>query len=573
MVLLALLGAACEAPPRVTPAASRLPNPVAHKVQLSAGSLLNLRPATIGPGQESLTKVYLDALWRVAVMQSPHFDGADGADAGDSPLKIELHYQPANRRLTTTLARPSQPPIPLAAVRVEEIGRAIDVLAWQTRAALGERVRAAPIAPLPCTAAYSADPDCVRLTESGLEHLTQGHHPTAIRKFREARRHDPACPITLLHLAASLANRPDPKSREEAQRTAREALGFDSRLTLNTQHRLARVLLLTTNADARLMELGQQFRRDRPHDPHGRFTVAQARCRLGHYPKALELLKALRTRWPRNAVVRYQLAFAMLATGAAKDALPVLEEASRGLPRATLARPLAMALYHTDHHKELRRFLSDLRREPGIRGSAAEREVMRMQASHALLTSQPKEAARYIAESFAWLRNSGPKLSRYALDVVEDGDVLARLGQHRVLADSIDGFLQLGQLPPAFANAITYLGGMLAVLREQPTARALATLEKSHDTVLHGQLQAAIFRHSGQLQAETAALKRVLSSTESSLAYASYARALQNAGEREKSTQTIDFLRRRLLSFNQRTPHDHPLMTPGRAMAYLATRR
>jgi len=111
------------------------------------------------------------------------------------------------------------------------------------------------------------------------------------------------------------------------------------------------------------------------------------------------------------------------------------------------------------------------------------------------------------------------------------------------------------------------------VLRKEPTSQALATLEKSHDTVLHGQLQAAVFRRSGHLKAETAALKRVLSSSADPLAYASYARALHNAGRREQSTQMIIYIRQRLLSFNQRSPHEHPLMTPGRAMAYLATRR
>ncbi len=543
------------------------------RLALPAGSLLSLKPASIGKGKPRPTTTFIDALWRTAFRQSPHFDCAAGIEDCDSPLQIEVSYQPASQSFTSTLTQSKQAPIPLAAVQGMGIGAAIDTLAWQTRAALGEKVSSKPLPPVPCTLAYSADKDCIRFTELGLQELVAGRSTAAIRLFQQARRHDAASPVTLLHLAASLANRMDTPSQRQAQSTASEALEYQSRLTLGTQHRLARILLLTTSNDAKLMALGAQYRLDRPHDPHGQFTVAHGLCRLGRYPEALDLLTHLQTRWPRNAPVRYQLAFAMLATGNAAGALSALEEARRGLSQAAVARPFAMALFHAKQHEELQRFLKNLRRRPGIKGNPAEREVMRMQASHALLRNQPAEAARYIAESFAWIRQANTQLSRFALDIVEDGEVLARLGQGQILADGIAGFLQLGQLPPAFANAITYLGGLLAVLEQKPTKRALATLQQSHDTVLHGQLQAAIFRRDGQLKAETAALRRVLSSSADALSYASYARALSDAGEQEKSTKTTDYIRQRLLAFNQRSPYDHPLMTPGRAMAYLSIRK
>lgn len=575
-LLLPLLVAACSTGPVPRPGEEPLPEPVDARLHLPAGSLLVLPPATIGEGKPRPTRSYLDALWRTAIGQSPHFDCAAGTEICEGRLQIELHYQPVTRSLTTTLARPGQAPVPLAAVRGEQIGRGLDVLAWQTRAALGEDVLAGALLPVPCTTAYSDDKFCVRFTEDGIKQLAAGRLPEAIRLFQQARRHDAASPVTLLHLAASLASRPDEKSWTESRRTAMEALELGSKLCLRTQHRLARVLLIKADnpvADLKLHELGTTYVGDRPHDPHGQFTVALALCRLGNYRNALPLLTGLRTRWPRNAQLRYQLGFALLATGDAEGALTVLEEARRGLSRGTLARPIAMALFHAGHHEELRRFLTDLRRQRGIRNTAAEREVMRMQASHALLNNQPAEAARHIAESFAWLRKTDSMLSQFALDVIEDGEVLARLGQRQVLADGVDGFLQLGQLPPAFANAMTYLGGLLAVLSKKPTTRTLATLEKSLDTVLHGQLQAAVFRKNGQLKAETAALIRVLAKSSDILSYANYARTLADAGAHKKYSVVVTYIRKRLLSFNQRMPHEHPLMSPGRAMAFVATRK
>jgi tetratricopeptide (TPR) repeat protein len=573
LLLTTLLVTACATGPGSNSSTTDLAAPVQARVSLPAGSVLTLKPASIGKGKPRPTTTFLDALWRTALRQSPHFDCAAGIESCESPRQIELSYQPATQSFTTTLTQKQRAPIPLAAVQGMEIGPGIDLLAWQTRAALGEKVSRKPLPPVPCTLAYSADKDCIRFTELGLQELVAGRSMPAIRLFQQARRHDAASPVTLLHLAASLANRMDSPSQRQAQKTAVEALEYQSRLTLGTQHRLARILLLTSRDDAKLMALGVQYRLDRPHDPHGQFTIAHGLCRLGRYREALSLLTDLQSRWPRNAPVRYQLAFAMLATGNADGALTALEEARRGLSQAAVARPFAMALFHSNQHDELQRFLKDLRRRPGIKGNAPEREVMRMQASHALLTNQPAEAARYIAESFSWIRQTNTQLSRFTLDVVEDGEVLARLGQRQILADGIAGFLQLGQLPPAFANAITYLGGLLAVLDQKPTKRALATLQKSHDTVLHGQLQAAVFRHAGQLKAETAALRRVLASSSDTLSYASYARALSDAGEQEMATKTTDYIRRRLLAFNQRAPYDHPLMTPGRAMAYLSIRR
>jgi hypothetical protein len=193
-----------------------------------------------------------------------------------------------------------------------------------------------------------------------------------------------------------------------------------------------------------------------------------------------------------------------------------------------------------------------------------------MQASHALLIGDRKLAIQKLAESLAWVRGRSSTLQRHALDVAEDGEVLARLGATEVLIQAIGGFQQLGQLPPAFANVLTYLGGLLSIAANETPTRALATLEKSHDTVWHNQLQAALHHHRGELDAETKALERAVDSSRSSLLQASVARALDTAGKKSDAHKVSAHIRKTLLSFDQRQLYQHPLMTPGRAMAFLA---
>jgi tetratricopeptide (TPR) repeat protein len=576
----------------------RLPAPLAAAVQLPAGTTLALDAATIGEGAPRPPGYWIDGLWRTAMRQSVRFDIAAGIEAGPATHHVELHLEPATARLTTTLRRAGLAPLPLAATTLSGsgadpdgpaaladpaarpppesglrwLGASLDRLAWQTRARLGELVARVQPRPVPCTVAYTAVRRCARLTELGLQSEVAGDHEAARRLFAQAREHDAASPMTLLHLATATANLHGEIAPAAAARIAKEALDYRDRLSIGLAHRLARVLLMSTNADPKLLELGVEYRRDRPHDPHGLFTEALALCRLGDYRHARPLLEQLQRRWPRAAAVRYQLAHARLATGDPEGALAALDEARQALSAGAIARPYAMALFHCGRHAELRAYLAQLRRRPGVAGTAAEREVMRMQASHELLVGDRAAAIGFIGTAMDWVRKHDADLTRFALDVAEDGEVLARLDAIEALTNCLDGFLQLGQLPAAFAQTTTYLGGLADVLRKESPRRALATLEKSTDPVLHGQLLAAMHHRSGELRAETAALQRVLSRSEDALAFVNYARALAAAGKTGKSKEMTDYVRQRLLSFNQRTPHDHPLMTPGRAMAYLATK-
>ncbi|MCA8955507.1 MAG: hypothetical protein KDC87_05500 [Planctomycetes bacterium] len=545
-------------------------------LRLPAGTVLRLLPAS-GSGT-TLPEVQVGGLWRVAMQQSAHFDVASGVEDGPAAHALQLHADlPAQgpATWTTTLMREGQANLPVAAARGPRsaVGALLDELAWRTRAALGEDSAGLLAAPVSCTLAYSNDAACVRLTERGLGQLMDGKVAAAQGLLRQAREHDGACPVTLLHLAATLANRPTAADRTEAARIAREAIGYADRLTPVVGHQLARTFRLAIDDDAGLLELGLAYRRDRPHDPHGRYTEALAQVRLLHYDRALPLLENLRRRWPSNPMVCYQLAFARLARNDGEGALEALQAAGERLPRRALVRPRALALFHAGRHAELRKFLSGLRAEPGVAGTAAEHEVLRMQASHELLAGDRAAAIRLLTESLDWVRRRGSQLTAKTLAVAEDGEVLARLGATTELRHAVDGFLGLGQLPPAFANAVTFLGGLLDVQRGSDVRAALATLEKSTDSVWHSQLLAANHHRRGELRDEAAALQRAAQASGTALVHASYARVLATAGQQDLAQQWSTRVQQLLLSFDQRAPRDHPLMTPGRALAYLATKR
>lgn len=535
--------------------------PRGTRIQLHGLSVTRPARSATQPSTE-----FVDGLWRVALRQSVRFDIAAGTENRASPSRILLQFDGAAKIFTTTLERDGLPPVALAAVREAPTPNALDRLGYLTRVALGEDIASRPIR---CDTAYSPNKDCVRFTERGLERRKAGDARGALGYFERARSHDGGCALTLLHLAIEI-QRLGSAHATRASETALEALSIPHRLTPHTDHRIARVILALRRDDANLLKLGQDYQKERPHDPHGRYTTALALEKAGKHAAALPHLEELRDRWPGNPSVRYQLCFALLGTGDAETALEVLEEAKRQIPRGAIVRPYAMALYHSGKHDELKRYLTEWRRTRGVAGTPAEREIIRMQASHALLIGDRKLAIQKLAESLAWVRGRSSTLQRHALDVAEDGEVLARLGATEVLIQAIGGFQQLGQLPPAFANVLTYLGGLLSIAANETPTRALATLEKSHDTVWHNQLQAALHHHRGELDAETKALERAVDSSRSSLLQASVARALDTAGKKSDAHKVSAHIRKTLLSFDQRQLYQHPLMTPGRAMAFLA---
>ena len=541
-----------------------------RKIDLPAGLRLELLPAVIRPGSTAPPKAYLvDAWWRTATEQSVRFDIAAGLDSVSCASKIRLHFDVASNTFAATLIRAEQPPLPLATVVSTSLAVGLDRLAILTRVALGEKVHMAPI---PCLAAYSASRDCVRFTEHGRRRIADGDPRGGLRLLTEARSHDGGCALTLLALASSAANQGGDAAANQAMRTLNEALHLRHRLTPRSEHRLARALLIVRRDDAKLIELGKAYGSDRPHDPHGHYTHALGLSKSGDYAASRPILERLRARWPRNPFVRYQLAFALLATGEAKTALEVLEEAKRQLGTQAIARPFAMALFHSGKAAELKRYLANLRRLPGIAGGPAELEVIRMQASAAILAGDEDTAVIHLTTALNWVRENASNIDRYSLDVAEDAEVLLRIGApQQLVRRSLNSFQALGQLPQTFRNAVLYIEGLLKVDNNQAPVRELTTLAKSSDTVWHNRLLAAMHQRRGELAEATAALERAVSGTSHPMLQANAARALNAAGQTAAAAKIATFVRAELLAFDQRKPREHPLMSPGRALAYLAT--
>jgi hypothetical protein len=148
-----------------------------------------------------------------------------------------------------------------------------------------------------------------------------------------------------------------------------------------------------------------------------------------------------------------------------------------------------------------------------------------------LLTDNRGEAVRLLGESLAWIRQRGSLLAQMAPIIAEDGAVLAHLGEHRTLAQIVDGFEQLGELPPTVTDALTYL---------RSTGLRAADAVAPRDA--------------------TAADSWVLATLH----------ALTDAGGTDPAI--ADQVRERLMAFDQRRPQEHPLMTPGRALAWSLVR-
>jgi hypothetical protein len=504
-----LLLTGCSTPPILPPA------PLTLVLALPAGTTVELLPPTGIQGAAAAVA----GLWGVAMANSRRFDMAWGLESCPSPVRIALHLDASSDTFTTTLLRAGEPPLGLAAAtRDPGLTAALDHLARGTLGALGE----VPAVDTPsCAAVYSADPACVALVEEGHARLARGDQVGGRRLLEDAFDRDPGSPQVRAHLAAALANEPGPGNLERARTFATQSLA-GRRLSPRNEHQLLRVIRLADRDDAGLLDLGRAYRLARPHDPQGTYTEALALNRLGRQAEALPLLRALRQRWPRSAGVGYQLCHALLATEHAAEVLGVLDTIETSLAPGLAVRPRTMALYHSGQQEELRRYLAALRAQ--VQDHPAELEVIRMQASHALLTQRDADATQLLGESMAWLRQRPGVLAEHSATVAEDGAVLLLLGADAALGQAIDGFEQLGDLPESLRKVLTDL--------------------RSSDP------------------------RRIKGPDEAPWVIAARYHALTQAGQAEEAAALAAQTRTRLLSFDQLRPADHPLMTPGRALAW-----
>jgi tetratricopeptide (TPR) repeat protein len=573
----ALLGVAagCAAPPDPAAPQNHGRPPAAVRQVLAPGTVVRLPAVALAmaPDRENrIPLAFVHALLRESLRQSARLDLASGIEddpGADHSILVTLN--PTAGHLTTTLARKGAPPIPLATATfspekpLPSLLHAVDELALNTRRALGEQVRATPVQ---ATLAYSASLQCVSLTEEARDQLARGKLRGAMARLRKARSEDGGCAFTLMLLATVANALGEPR---EAVRIADEALRLNHRLTPTTSHRLLRTYRLAMRDDRRLLVAGQVFGRERPYDPHGVYTEALALNLLGDSAAALPKLQTLARRWPENASVQFQLGYACLGTGRWEAALAAFEAARQRLPEPLTVRPLAMALFHAGKQEQLAGMLQRLAASPRVKAGPAFHEVLRMQAAQSILVKDLEAAAAFLLADLSWVRSHATDFDRYALEVAEAGEILARLGKNMELSVAIQGFLELPRLPPTFRAALTYMGGLVTVAENQKPEAAQAVLTKGGRETWSQKLAAANHRRRGELREEARALERAMGGTSDPLVLASYARVLLAAGEREKSERIAKELHKRLVSFDQRRPRQHPLMSPARAMAYVAT--
>lgn len=576
-----LLSAACAGPGGGTATTvDRTPGafPVAtegSRTFLPAGTILRLLPISLDDADAE--RPALDGMWREAMRQSSHLDVAAGHEDCESPHAVALHLDASSGVLTASL-RTTDGPRPLAVIdnALPAWPAALDRAAQAVRAALGDDPQQVgggePTRGV--RQIYSAEVRAVLLVESALKEGAEGRLRGAIQGLQRARQADPGCTLTLALLAEAEL---DAGAHEKARSLAREALGYENRLSPTTRHRLARTMLLaqarepgSMAPERMLLELARVGGEERPHDPQVRYTRALALNLASEFEQAAPLWRELRGRWPRSGTVAYHLALAELGLHQPLAALAALEAGASRMSRWQILLPRAMALSGAGRHIQLDRELTELAEEPAVRNSGLIHELRRMQAAHALLTGRKDAAARYLLEDLEWMRQRPTQLDRLALDLAEAGWVLARLGKTRELAPFVEAIERL-RPSKTVRTVLTFLSGLIAVAENLPHEAAARSLEQEGQEVFSGVLHAAFHRREGRLLDEATALSRAALSSEDPLVLAGLARAMQQAGKLTEAAEVLDALRERLRRVDLRRLRDLPICSPGSALAMLAT--
>lgn len=573
---LLLLAAACSSPtPRAPESQAPDGGPTPQTVvQIPTGSIVKVtRVERIGSADPDSEEAF-DAYLREGLRRSPALDPAGGIETCESELVLSAAWDVASGQLSTTLRRGGGAPTPLYATRLtgRPLHEAMDALSRGTLASLGHPLPAgAPLGQL-----FTADADCARLTADGLDLLAQGDVGSARGRLQRALRIDPACTLTLLGAGTAELQRGNAR---KAEQLARDTLGnLGARCAPTTLHRLARLALLASaqqdpgraaSADTQLLALGEASRRERPHDPHGLYTLALARNFRREYESSVIDLRTLAARWPDVPLVAYHLSFAELATGNAEAALEAVQRASRGMSDEATLMPRAFALHTLERHGELDRYLE--RQERRARNDVRRHELLRMQSAHAILQGDREEALRLLLEDIEWLRRRPSQLERLALDLAEAGEVTIRLGGAEAMRSRILAIEENSPGTPTVTQALAYLTGLASLAREESLPEsAIYTLQGHQQNVWASALRAEAHRRQGEIFDEVRELTAAATNTRDPLVRASLLRALRTAGRTDDAEALTEELRARMSRIDLRRPLEHPLLSPGRALAWLA---
>lgn len=506
--------------------------------------------------------------WRHALRQTTAFAFDEGTQR-DVP-ELELDVDPTTGALWASLRTSSGKQL-LAGERIGggDLPGAIDRLAWATRLSLGED---APT-PVPIALGTSADPRVVCAVDDAETLLRDGGHGAAMQALRSARARDGAAPFVLDGTASLQLLRGDFAT---AERTAREALGYENRLLPTTRHRLARTLLLarasldpehTQALDQELLQLARVTARERPHDAEPMLTEGIARNFLADFAGAKQALLPLVERLPQHAIVAYHLGWALLGSGDPQNAAIAFERASVRLPSAWTVLPRAIALHTAGRAAELRTLLESLR-DPHD-DSAVQRQLLAMLAAEALLAGDEARARQFLHLDLDWLLRHPHQLAEHVGEFAERGTLLVRLGDH----DSLPPLLAIAQTQHAttpIADAAAFLGGMLEVARTGAAPLGLEErLGHGGDSVFVALLQAYAHERRGEVADMQTQLARAARLSSSPLTKALLARGLAAGGRVDEATTLRTTLHTEMLQLHLRRPCQHPLSAPELAYAFL----
>lgn len=537
------------------------------------GAVVRLLPSEGAPTVGATGEV-ADGLLREAMRQSWWLDVAAGPVAAPPSLGITLsvHFdggaEAAEIRIDgdgTLLATARTHGRPLC--------ETIDELATRARLALGDPV---PEAPVPLWRSYSADLDVVAGCEFALASLHEGRFGAAAERLATLRRNDGACAflIDCAASAAAMLGKPD-----EARRLAQEALSLTQRLSPTTTHRLLRTLLLAraakepqlaTRYDEELATLASVGARERPFDPEPMLTAAIASNFLAKFEEARVALEGITARMPSHPAAQYHLGWAALGSGRAKESVSAFEAAARSMPAASTVVPRAIALHEAGMHEQLVGFLQDVAADPAVRDGVALHEILRMQASHALLRGDRDAAVTTAFLDLDWLAKRPATQQERAGEFAELAETLVRLGEGARLRPYLTAILDRETNTP-LADAASFGLAMADCAAQRTRAQeAEDGLRRKSRGFWADALAAYGCRQQGQLAAENQALGAAAAQSSSPLVTAALAQNLRAQGRDEDADRLLAALRRELSRIHLRRKLQHPLLGPELAYAWLA---
>lgn len=575
---LALLSAGCESTPdrpdveRLTIEAPEV-EPI---VSLGPGTTIHLR-STRAVSEGLLDALVVDGLLREALRQSPVFDIAAGAESAERhDATIEVVLDSFAGRIECALLEGDQR-VPLAGVGADQrsLNESIDRLAWTLRLALGEDVRDTP---RPISVIYSQSAKCVRHCERAMADQARGWRDLGEEESAKAIREDPGCTIAiLLSIQAQLARG---EIEEASDRSRRTLQLLERRCSLTTQHRLARTNLTAGSAtndpvrarefDDRLVELGNAYLEERPHDPDGLMTRATGLLNRGDFAASVTDLRRLRKRWPQNSFVGLKLALAELGVGRAEAALDAIDSVERALPDGVALVPKAMALHRTGALDELDHLLE--RRLRRTSETSADRlTLLQYRAATAVLRGAESEAIGYCLAIVRFLRER-PSISSRRIEPLRDaGETLVELGASDRLRPELQAMLAQGPKPElelvielllALANSSS--SDLIPIVAER--------FEQSGKPGYAATVRAMGARTTSDLTREGEQWTLALALDDRALTRARLIRTLTQMGADQQALTLREDTRERLLRFEIRGPYQTPITSPGRALAWLAVR-